>query len=255
MRVFITGASAGIGLATARAFAKEQAELVLVARRADALRRIVEEMRQLSGKPAHALAVDVTDPSSLAAARKAHPEQFEAVDVLVNNAGLAIGVEPLQEGDPEDWDVVLDTNVKGLLRVTRAVLPGMVARGRGHVVNVGSTAGHWVYRGGAVYCASKHAVAAITEGLRLDVHGTGVRVTEVAPGLVGDTEFSAVRLRGDAAKARAVYEGMTPLSPEDVAETIRWAVTRPSHMNVQQVVLMPTDQASVRDVHRRTPRA
>lgn len=242
---FITGASAGIGAATARAFAKAGHQLILTARRADRLDALADELREAHGATCTIVPLDVRDAQSIRLLEIAHPEIFQDVDVLVNNAGLALGTEALQEGNPDEWDQVIDTNVKGLLRVTRAILPHMVKRGRGHVINLGSTAGHWVYPGGAVYCASKHAVRAITEAMRMDVHGSGVRVTSVDPGLVGGTEFSDVRFRGDHDRARKVYEGLQPLTPEDIAETILWCAQRPAHVNVQDVVLMPVAQASV----------
>jgi NADP-dependent 3-hydroxy acid dehydrogenase YdfG len=168
---------------------------------------------------------------------------FNSVDVLINNAGLAKGLSSLQEGNPEDWDAVVDTNIKGLLYVTRAILPKMIAQGRGHVVNIGSVAGHWVYEKGNVYCASKFAVRALTEGLRFDLAGTGIRVTEISPGMV-ETEFSEVRY-GDREKGKAVYAGRKPLSALDIAETILWCVQRPAHVDIQEVVIYPTEQASV----------
>jgi 3-hydroxy acid dehydrogenase / malonic semialdehyde reductase len=244
MRVFVTGASSGIGEATARAFAAAGHEVVLAARRKDRLEAVARDLPQ-----ARVVELDVADPASIAALPS---DLLAGVDVLVNNAGLARGTEPLQEGNPDEWDEVIDVNVKGLLRLTRAVVPHMVKRGSGHVVFLGSTAGHWVYPGGAVYCASKHAVRAIAEGLRMDVHGSGVRVTSVDPGLVTGTEFSDVRFRGDHARARKVYEGVHALSPDDIAETILWCVARPAHVNIQDVVLMPTAQASVTMVKRTT---
>ena len=170
---------------------------------------------------------------------------------MVNNAGLSRGFEPLHEGLEDDWDEMIDTNVKGLLHVGRAVVPLMVSRGRGVVIHLGSVAGRQVYPGGNVYCASKHAVAALTEGLRLDLLGTGVRVTTVDPGLVEGTEFSEIRFHGDRERAAAVYRGLTPLRPEDVAEVIVFAATRPAHVSVAEVVLYPTDQAGAMHVHRR----
>jgi serine 3-dehydrogenase len=246
---FITGATAGIGASTARAFARAGYDLVITGRRDDRLQEMEDELRPLGGN-VDSIPFDVRDAQALKLAQLSHPHLFEKVDVLVNNAGLAKGTEPLHEGDPDEWDEVIDTNVKALLRITRAILPHMVKRGSGHVVMLGSTAGHWVYPGGAVYCASKHAVRAITEGLRMDVHGSGVRVTSVDPGLVGGTEFSDVRFRGDHARARKVYEGLQPLSPDDVAETILWCVERPAHVNIQDIVLTPTAQASVTMVKR-----
>lgn len=245
---FITGATAGIGAATARALAAAGYDLVLAGRREDRLEAMQAE---LGGRvKVHVIPFDVRDKQALKLAAMAHPELFERVDVLVNNAGLARGTEPLHEGSPEEWDEVLETNVNALLRVTRAILPHMVKRGSGHVVNLGSTAGHWVYPGGAVYCASKHAVRALTEGMRMDIHGSGVRVTEISPGMVGGTEFSDTRFRGDHERARKVYEGLQPLTPEDIAETLVWCVQRPPHVNVQEIILMPVAQASVTMVKR-----
>jgi serine 3-dehydrogenase len=245
---FVTGASSGIGMATARALAARGHHLTLLARREDRLRELAGELAKAHGTRCRVVALDVRDTEGLTRLAREEPHLFEP-DVLVNNAGLARGTEPLQEGNPDEWDEVIDTNVKALLRVTRLCLPAMLRRGSGHVVMLGSTAGHWVYPGGAVYCASKHAVKAITEGLRMDVHGSGVRVTSVDPGLV-ETAFSEVRFRGDAERAAKVYQGYQPLTPEDVAETIAWCVERPAHVNVQDVVIMPTAQASVTMVKR-----
>lgn len=190
------------------------------------------------------------DRAAVEAALGGLPAGWREVDVLVNNAGLGRGLDPLPEGDPDGWDEMVDTNVKGLLYVTRAVTPGMVARRRGHVVNLGSIAGHQVYPGGAVYCSTKHAVKAITRGLRMDLHGTGVRVSTVDPGMV-ETEFSVVRFGGDRERADRVYAGMQPLTADDVADAVLWCATRPPHVNVDEVILMPTDQASATMVHRR----
>jgi NADP-dependent 3-hydroxy acid dehydrogenase YdfG len=243
----ITGASSGIGEATARALAARGYALKLVARRGERLDALADS---LAGAKTQVVPLDIRDAAALRLLDASHPDLFGEVDVLVNNAGLARGTEPLHEGNPDEWDEVIDTNVKALLRVTRLAVPHMVKRGRGHVVMLGSTAGHWVYPGGAVYCASKHAVKAITEGLRMDLHGSGVRVTSVDPGLVTGTEFSDVRFRGDHERARTVYKGLEPLTPQDVAETIAWCVERPPHVNVQDVVLTPTAQASVTMVKR-----
>lgn len=249
-KAFITGATSGFGLATARLFASRGWDLVITARREAELRSVADELSSAHRIRATPLAFDVRDLAALRRLEKEQPQAFEDVDVLVNNAGLALGDEVLQAGNPEEWDVVIDTNVKGLLYVTRTLLPKMIQRGKGHVVNVGSTAGHWVYKGGAVYNASKFAVRAINEALRHDLNGTGIRVSSVDPGFVR-TNFSNVRYRGDAAKAAKVYEGFTPLAAEDVAEAIWWVVSRPGHVNIQQIIMMPTDQAAVGVVHRR----
>jgi NADP-dependent 3-hydroxy acid dehydrogenase YdfG len=240
----VTGASAGIGAATARALAAEGARCLLVARRRERLEALAAE---LDG--AVPVVADVCDREGLAEAVDAALPGGRGVDIAVLNAGLARGTEPLQAGDPAEWSEVLDTNVKGVLHGLSLVLPGMVARGTGHVVVLGSVAGRWVYPGGAVYCASKHAVRALYEGARLDAAGSGVRFTTVDPGMV-ETEFSEVRFRGDREKAGAVYAGFQALQPEDVADAIRYAVTRPSHVDVGELVLWPTAQASVRDVKR-----
>jgi 3-hydroxy acid dehydrogenase/malonic semialdehyde reductase len=235
----VTGASAGIGEACARALAAEGARLVLAARRAERLDALVAEL----GSAAHAIALDVRDAHAVATAVEGLPEEWAAIDVLVNNAGLGRGLDKLHEGSIDDWEQMVDTNVKGLLYVTRAVVPGMVARGRGHVVNIGSVAGHEVYPGGNVYCATKHAVDAITKGLRMDLVDTPVRVSTVDPGLV-ETEFSVVRFHGDAARARKVYEGIEALTGADIADAVVYCVTRPPHVQINEIVITPTNQAS-----------
>ena len=240
--VLITGASSGIGAACAEAFAAAGAKLILCARRVDKLTDLV---RRIAAE-AEVIELDVRDRDAVNAAL-AGPRD---VDVLVNNAGLAAGFGPLHTGDPGHWDRMIDTNVTGLLNVTRAVVPAMAERGRGHVINIGSIAGRETYPNGAVYCASKAAVDRITAGLRMDLLGTGVRVSTVDPGLV-ETEFSVVRFDGDADRASQVYEGMTPLTGEDVAETVVWIADRPAHVQVAEVVLLPTDQASATRVARR----
>jgi 3-hydroxy acid dehydrogenase/malonic semialdehyde reductase len=247
--VLVTGASAGIGEACARAFAAAGARLVLTARRRERLEALAEELRAAHGTECHLLTLDVRDAAAVEAALGGLPAAWAAVDVLVNNAGLGRGLEPLHTGRPGDWDEMVDTNVKGLLYVTRAVTPGMVERRRGHVINLGSVAGHEVYPGGAVYCATKHAVDAITRGLRMDLLGTGVRVSTIDPGMV-ETEFSVIRFHGDRERADRVYRGMTPLTATDVAETVLWVATRPPHVNIDEIILKPTDQASATLVHR-----
>ena len=242
-RVLITGASSGIGAACAERFAQAGARLVLCARRVDRLAELVAGL----DADAEVVELDVRDREAVNTGLGGRD-----VDVLVNNAGLAAGYEPIQTGDPELWDRMIDTNVTGLLNVTRAVVPGMIANGRGHVVNIGSIAGRETYPNGAVYCASKAAVDRITTGLRMDLLGSGIRVSTVDPGLV-ETEFSVVRFGGDTDRAASVYEGMTPLTADDVAETVVWIADRPSHVQVADVVLLPTDQASATLVARRGP--
>ena len=229
--VCITGASAGIGAACARAFAAEGSRLLLAARRADRLRSMESDLRKAGAAAVHVVALDVRDPQAVAAAFTALPDDWGAIEVVVNNAGLSRGLAPLHEGELRDWEEMIDTNVKGLLYVDRALTPGMVERGRGTVVHIGSIAGRGVYPGGNVYCATKFAVRALTESLRLDLNGTGVRVCSIDPGLVA-TEFSVVRFRGDERRAEAVYRGMTPLTPDDVAEAVLFAASRPDHVDV-----------------------
>jgi NADP-dependent 3-hydroxy acid dehydrogenase YdfG len=246
MIVLITGASSGIGAATATAFARNGARLILAARRLDRLQRLAADLRV----DAQLVQLDVRDRAAVHDAIAAIPDEFAAIDVLVNNAGLSRGLEPFHEAAEDDWEEMLDTNVKGLLFVSRAVLPDMVKRGRGHIVNVGSVAGHETYPGGNVYCASKAAVRTLNKALRLDLLGTGVRVSSVDPGLV-PTEFSEVRFHGDRERAAKTYENTRPLSASDVAEAIVWCVSRPPWVNVEDMILMPTDQAAATTVHRR----
>ena len=240
---FVTGASAGIGRATALALAAEGAALALCARTLERLQPVAEEAMAAGAAAVHAFALDVTKREKVESAMGSLPSQFQQVDILVNNAGLARGLEKLWLDDPENWEEMIDTNMKGLLYVTRAVVPGMVARGSGHVVNLGSTAGWLAYAGGSVYCGTKAAERSISEGLRIDLLGTGVRVTSVDPGMV-ETDFSEVRFRGDKERAAKVYAGLTPLKPEDVADAICWAVTRPAHVNVSSLLLTSIDQAN-----------
>jgi 3-hydroxy acid dehydrogenase / malonic semialdehyde reductase len=241
--VFITGASSGIGAATARAFAAEGARLLLAARRRDRLEALEPELRQAGAAGVYLLELDVRDGTKVESGIAELPAEWQDIEVLINNAGLSRGLDKLYEGDPDDWDEMIDTNVKGLLYVTRAVVPGMVARGAGHIVNLGSTAGEITYPKGAVYCGTKAAERAINDGLRQDVLGTPLRVTSVDPGMV-ETAFSEVRFRGDTARAAKVYQGVTPLTPEDVADAILWAVTRPAHVNIARIVMTPVDQAN-----------
>ena len=247
--VFITGASSGIGAATALAFASQGVRLLLAARRAGKLAQVASLALERGAATVHSIDLDVRDHRAVQNAIDTLPPEWAQIDVLVNNAGLSRGLDKLYMGKIEDWDEMIDTNIKGLLYVTRAVVPGMVVRGRGHVVNLGSTAGEFTYPGGAVYCASKAAERAINDGLRQDLLGTPVRVTSVDPGMV-ETDFSLVRFRGDAERAAKVYKGVTPLTPEDVADAILWAVSRPAHVNIARVSLTSVDQANSLLFHR-----
>jgi 3-hydroxy acid dehydrogenase/malonic semialdehyde reductase len=249
--VCITGASAGIGLACAREFARHGSRLLLAARRVERLRELADELKKSHSTDVHVFALDVMKPDNVAKAFASLPPGWRAIDILVNNAGLSRGLDRLQEGKLQDWEEMIDTNIKGLLYVTRQVLPGMVERRNGHVLNLGSIAGHQVYPGGNVYCATKSAVNALSHAMRMDLLGTGVRVCSVEPGLV-QTEFSEVRFRGDRARSATVYQNTRPLKPEDVAEVVVFAATRPPHVDISEVIVMPTDQASVHHVHRTT---
>jgi len=246
----VTGASSGIGAAVARRCAGEGARLALWARRLERLEDLGAELRDAHGTEARIAQVDVRDRAAVQRAAEALVRDAGVPDILVNNAGLAAGMSKVQDGDPDDWDRMIDTNVKGLLNVTRALLPHMVARGTGHVVNLGSTAGHTVYPMGNVYAATKFAVRALSEGMNLDVAGTKIRVSSVDPGFV-ETEFSEVRFRGDRARARAVYRGFTPLSGDDVADAIAYVLNLPEHVNVPDLVLVPTAQRNIYVVDRR----
>lgn len=242
--VLITGASAGIGAACARRFAADGADLVLWARREDRLAALAAGLGEAHASDVATRPVDVRDREVVAREAEALVRAGRVPDVLLNNAGLASGLDLLHEGDYDDWDRMIDTNVKGLLNVTRELLPHMVARGTGHVINIGSTAGHQVYPKGNVYNATKFAVKALTEGMNLDVAGTGVRVSSVDPGFV-HTEFSRVRFHGDDERAESVYRGFEPLTAEDVADCVHFVATRPPHVNVFDMILLPTAQRNV----------
>ena len=245
----VTGASSGIGEAIARRLADEGANLVLWARRAERLTRLAEEIATQSGVTVDTGVVDVRDHDAVRGEAERLIAALGTPDILVNNAGLAAGMALVHDADVDDWDRMIDTNVKGLLYVTRAFLPAMVERDSGQVVNIGSIAGRQVYPGGSVYAASKYAVQAITEGTNLDVLGTGVRVSGVHPGLV-ETEFALVRFKGDEGRARAVYKGMEPLTGADVAEVVSYVLNAPPHVNVADVVLFAKAQGSVHHIHR-----
>ena len=236
--VFVTGASSGFGAAVARRFATAGARIVAAARRAERLKDLAAEL----GPRVLPVTLDVRDRSAVAETIAGLPQEFARIDVLVNNAGLALGLGPAQDADLDDWDQMIDTNCKGLVYCTRAILPGMVARRRGHVINLGSVAGNYPYPGGNVYGGTKAFVRQFSLNLRSDLHGTGVRVTCVEPGMA-DTEFSTVRFSGDKAKADAVYAGMQPMTADDIAGSIYWAATLPEHVNVNTIELMATAQS------------
>jgi 3-hydroxy acid dehydrogenase / malonic semialdehyde reductase len=240
MIVFVTGATSGFGAAIARRFAAEGHRIIAAGRRQDRL----EELRQEFGaSKIHPLRLDVRDRDAVNAAVAALPGDLSAIDILVNNAGLALGLEPAQRTDPDAWEQMVDTNVKGVMYVTRAVLPGMVERRRGHVINLGSIAGTYAYPGGNVYGATKAFVRQFSMGLRADLFGTPIRVTSVEPGLVGGTEFSAVRFGGDAQKASRIYDGADALTPDDVAEAVHWVASLPARVNINAVEMMPVTQS------------
>jgi 3-hydroxy acid dehydrogenase / malonic semialdehyde reductase len=249
--ILITGAST----ACAKIFAGAGAKLILAARRLERLQQLADTLSKDFNKDfnteVHLLQLDVRDRSAVESAISNLPPSWSEIDILINNAGLSRGLEKLHEGNFENWEEMIDTNVKGLLYLSRYVVPGMVNRDRGHVVNLGSIAGHQTYPGGNVYCATKAAVTAISEGLKQDLLGTRVRVTSVDPGMV-ETEFSEVRFHGNTERASKVYEGVTPLTADDVADVIFFCVTRSPHVNINEVVLMPVDQASATLVNRRT---
>lgn len=247
--VLVTGASAGIGRSTALAFAAEGTRLLLAARRAGKLAEVASSCLKRGAEAVHSIDLDVRDHRAVQNAIDALPEEWAEIDILVNNAGLSRGLDKLYMGRIEDWDEMIDTNIKGLLYVTRAVVPGMVVRGRGHVINLGSTAGELSYPNGAVYCGTKAAERAINDGLRMDVLGTPVRVTTVDPGMV-ETDFSLVRFRGDQERAAKVYKGVKPLTPDDVADVIVWAASRPEHVNIARVLMTPVQQANSILFHR-----
>jgi 3-hydroxy acid dehydrogenase / malonic semialdehyde reductase len=247
--VFITGASSGIGAAAAMKFAAEGARLLLAARRPGKLAEVASAALAAGAQAVHSIDLDVRSRHAVQSAVDDLPAEWAEIDVLVNNAGLSRGMEKLYTGRVEDWEEMIDTNVKGLLYVSRAVVPGMVVRNRGHIVTLGSVAGELVYPGGAVYCASKAAAQFINDGLRDDLLGTRVRVTCVNPGMV-ETDFSLVRFHGDHGRASKVYKGLTPLYAEDIGDAILWAVTRPEHVNIARITLTTVDQANSILIHR-----
>ncbi len=247
--VLITGASSGIGLACAEAFAREGARLILTARRKERLDALALDLKKKHDTETLTIQLDVRSQPAVEKAVQTLPSGWQDIEVLVNNAGLSRGLDKLHEGKLDDWEEMIDTNVKGLLYVSRAVIPGMVARARGTIVNIGSIAGHEVYSGGNVYCATKFAVDALTRGLRHDLVDTPIRVCTVDPGLV-ETEFSIVRFRGNEQRAKTVYQNLSPLAPADVAEAVLYCATRPPHVQIAEIIILPTNQASTTLVHR-----
>ena len=247
--VFITGASSGIGRSCARAFAQAGANLVLAARRKKRLEQLAADLKKQFPIETYTSELDVRDRKAVAKFYKKLPEAWQQIDILVNNAGLSRGLDKLYQGNMDDWEEMIDTNVKGLLYVSRTVIPGMVERRKGTIINIGSIAGHEVYPSGNVYCATKHAVDALTKGMRMDLVDTPVRVCTVDPGLV-ETEFSEVRFHGDTERAKKTYQNMTPLTPDDVADAVVFAATRPPHVQIAELIIMPTAQGSTTLVHR-----
>ncbi|OGO94570.1 MAG: NAD(P)-dependent oxidoreductase [Coxiella sp. RIFCSPHIGHO2_12_FULL_42_15] len=246
----VTGATAGIGRACAEQLAAEGVHLIITGRREDRLTAFAGELQQAHPINVLPLVFDVRDYSQVKRIFATLPSEWQAVEILINNAGLGLGLEKIQQGDVNDWEVMIDTNIKGLLYVTQQVLPLMLARNAGHIVNLASIASYHVYPGGAVYCATKFAVRALTQGIKLDVHGSDIRVSEIAPGMV-ETEFSEVRFKGDVQRAAQVYAGMTPLTANDIADTVLFCLTRPRHVNILSIHVNPTDQSSPGLVHRR----
>lgn len=247
--VFITGASSGIGKSCAVAFARAGARLILTARRAERLDSLAQELKSRFSTESLTISLDVTDRDAVNAAVRSLKDEWGRIDILINNAGKALGLDKSYETRPEHLEGMLETNVKGLIYVTSAVVPGMVERDEGHIINIGSTAGRWVYPGGTVYCATKHAVRALNEGLKMDLHGTKVRVSSVDPGLV-ETEFSLVRFDGDEDRAEKVYADTNPLLPDDVADAVLWCAARPAHVNISEILMMAVDQSHATLVNR-----
>ncbi len=247
--VLITGATSGIGLACAGKFAENGHRLIITGRRKQRLEETKQQLTEKFGIPVLTLNFDIRNQQAVQEAIENIPDNWQNIDILINNAGLAAGLDPVQTGIIDDWERMIDTNVKGLLYISRAVLPGMIERKKGHVINIGSIAGKEVYPNGNVYCASKHAVDAITKGIRIDTVKYGIKVTQIAPGAV-ETEFSVVRFKGDQEKADSVYKGFEPLHPENIAEVAYYTSTLPDNVNINDLVIMPTAQASATILHK-----
>ena len=248
--VFITGASSGIGKACAELFAKEKANLILAARRLDRVKSLAKKLEKDNKIKTKCVKLDVRDFDQVNEVIKSLGNNWKRIDILINNAGLSRGLDKIYEGKKEDWDEMIDTNIKGLAYVTRHVVPLMVKRKKGHIINIGSTAGHEVYPNGNIYAATKFAVKALSQSMRLDVLDKGIKVTSIDPGMV-ETEFSLVRFRGDKERAKNVYKGLKPLSPKDVAEAVLFCATRPTDVNINQIILTPLAQASSTQVYRK----
>lgn len=247
--VFVTGATSGIGQATAHRFASNGYDIILAGRRTDRLNETAIEIQNKYKVNTLALELDVRDRQAVTESVSQLEDKWAEINILVNNAGLASGLDFIQDGNLDDWDQMIDTNVKGLLYVSKAVIPGMIRRGKGHIINIGSTAGKEVYTKGNVYCASKHAVDAITKGMRIDLLGTGIKVTQIAPG-AAETEFSLVRFHGNAEQAKKVYQGFQPMTPDDIAEVIFYTTTLPEHLCINDLVLTSVAQANSFYIHR-----
>jgi 3-hydroxy acid dehydrogenase / malonic semialdehyde reductase len=248
----ITGATAGIGNATAQLLAQNDYNLILTGRRKDLLENLKKELGIKYKADVLTLNFDIRDQQQVEEMIEGLPENWKKIDLLVNNAGLAAGLSPIQQGDLNDWEQMIDTNIKGLLYITRKVAPLMIENGHGHIVNISSIAAKEVYEHGNVYCATKHAVDALTKGMRIDLVDHNIKVTSIAPGAV-ETEFSIVRFRGDRSKAAKVYEGFTPLAAEDIADAILYVITRPAHVNINDMLIMPAAQANITKIHRERP--
>lgn len=239
----ITGASSGIGRATAIKLAEIGMDVIITGRRTKLIGELEKEITTKTKSRALAVSFDITDNESVNRSVDRLPEDWQNIEILVNNAGLALGLDPFDSGNVNDWEIMIDTNLKGLLYISRKIIPNMISKKTGHIINIGSIAGKEVYPNGNVYCASKHAVDALTKSMRIDLLKYGIKVTQIAPGMT-ETEFSKVRFNGDVHKASQVYEGFTPLSAEDVAEAVIFAVTRPAHVNINDMLIMPSSQAN-----------
>jgi NADP-dependent 3-hydroxy acid dehydrogenase YdfG len=247
--LLVTGATSGIGKATAKRFVKKGYSVIITGRRADKLAEIKHKYEERYGAVIHTLCFDVTDAEACQKAIGSLEENWQNIEILVNNAGGARGLEPIQDGDIGQWDYMIDANIKGVLYMTKLVSQGMIARGRGHIINISSIAGHEVYPNGGVYCAVKHAVTSLTKAMRLDMYKHGIRVSQVSPGLVEDTEFALNRFNGDEEKAN-IYSDVTPLNAKNIADTIYFIATQPKNVNIQDIIILPTQQASAVNVDR-----